>query len=113
MKDIEQAIEDYLNRWADQSVTPTFDDSGEAYNRCNSDAHMHTGRIFTVPSEKIVGIAWAWPIAVTAVCGKLHSASTDPRTWTGSDAEPEIAAAVEKALELARSNGWTLAPWGP
>ena len=46
-----------------------FRSSGEAYDACNSRPEMATGRIFTVEAEKIVGISWAWPIAVTVETG--------------------------------------------
>ena len=73
----------------------------------------HTGRIFTVEAEQIVGISWAWPIAVTVETGELHTVKRDPRLWTvapkGGLEEPEIAGAVKEAIELAQSKGWDIA----
>ena len=96
-----------------------FPSSGNAYDACNSREEMHTGRIFTVESEKIVGISWAWPIAITKENGHIHSVSSDPRTWMmkadlsdGSKQvleEPEIAASVKEAIKLAQSKGWPVA----
>jgi hypothetical protein len=90
-----------------------FRSSGAAYDACNSRDEMYTGRIFTVESEKIVGISWAWPIAITKEYGHIHSVSSDPRTWTvapkGGLEEPEIAASVKEAIELAQSKGWPVA----
>ena len=108
MTDFDKMYDEWENRYADQTVTPEFDSSGQAYDRCNSDEHMHTGRVFIVESEKIVGIAWAWPIAVTQESGQLHTSTTDPRSW---DDEPAISASVETAINLAKSKGWPLAPW--
>ena len=96
-------MKDYIN----------FRSSGEAYDACNSRPEMATGRIFTVEAEKIVGISWAWPIAVTVQAGELHTVNRDPRLWTvaprGGFEEPEIAAAVKEAIELAQSRGWDIA----
>ena len=90
-----------------------FPSSGAAYDACNSRDEMVTGRIFTVEAEQIVGISWAWPIAVTEQCGKIHTVNRDPRTWKrapkGGFEEPEIAAAVKEAIELAQSKGWPVA----
>jgi len=90
-----------------------FPSSGYAYDACNSCEEMVTGRIFTVEAEQIVGISWAWPIAVTVEHGQLHTVKRDPRLWTvapkGGFEEPEIAAAVKEAIELAQSKGWDIA----
>ena len=90
-----------------------FPSSGAAYDACNSRYEMVTGRIFTVEAEKIVGISWAWPIAVTVENGALHTVMSDPRSWTvapkGGLEEPEIAGAVKEAIELAQSKGWDIA----
>jgi hypothetical protein len=107
---VEKNVEDHRTRWNDQTITPSFRDSEEAYNRCLWDDAMKEGRIFTVPSERIVGISrdLVAPLVVTAEAGKLHSAETDPRMW---DDDPLIAAAVAPAIDLARKNGWALARW--
>ena len=65
MSNFDNDMSDFLTEYSDQSITPDFESSGEAYDRIQWDDHIRTGRIFTVESEKIVGIAWAWPIAVT------------------------------------------------
>jgi hypothetical protein len=84
-----------------------FPCSGTAYDACNSREEMHKGRIFTVEAEQIVGIAWAWPIAITVKTGELHTAKIDPRLWTME--EPEIAASMKEAIQLAQSKGWDIA----
>ena len=93
-----------------------FPSSGNAYDACNSREDMVTGRIFTVEAEEIVGISWAWPIAITKEYGHIHSVSSDPRTWMvkseGSKQvleEPAIAASVKEAIKLAQSKGWPVA----
>ncbi len=90
-----------------------FPSSGAAYDACNSRPEKATGRIFTVEAEQIVGISWAWPIAVTVKTGELHTVRRDPRLWTvapkGGFEEPEIAGAVKEAMELSQSKGWDIA----
>ena len=113
MNDFDNDMPDFRNEFADQTLIPNFGSSGEAYDRIQWDDHMITGRIFTVESEQIVGIAWAWPVAVTQAHGKLHTTTRDPRQW-GDDGfgESKVAASVEAALNLAREKGWALADGG-
>ena len=80
-----------------------FRTSGAAYDACNSDETMETGTIFMVPDEKIVGIAWAWPVAVTCEAGHLHTLEGDSRT---AFLAPEVEQAVPAAAALAASLGW-------
>ena len=83
-----------------------FPTSGAAYDACNSDETMETGTIFMVPSEQIVGIAWAWPVAVTRNAGHLHTLENDSRT---ADLDPEVKQAVKAAAALALALGFDLA----
>ena len=94
---------------------PNYRSTGSAYDDCQTNPEMKAGTIFTVESEKVVGIAWAWPIAITATEGQLHGIKTDPRTWgklapRGGMPEPEIAAATGEAIALAKAKGWELSP---
>ena len=96
------------------TTTPTTlkaDTSADAYNRCQCDDEWSAGRIIVVDDEQIVGLAWIWPIAVTAERGELHSAKRDPREWEGKDANPALAAAVADAIAIAKGKGWPLAGW--
>ena len=49
-----------------------FDSTGEAYDACQCDDDIKNGDILIIQTEKVVGLAWAWPIAVTKNCGNLH-----------------------------------------
>lgn len=51
-----------------------FESTGKAYNACQCSDEIKTGDILFIPSEGVVGIADAWPVAVTANHGDLHSA---------------------------------------
>lgn len=49
-----------------------FASSGDAYNACQCSDDIKTGDILIIPSEKVVGLAWTWPIAVSTARGELH-----------------------------------------
>jgi len=83
-----------------------FPTSGAAYDACQSDETMTAGTIFMVPCEGIVGISWAWPVAVTRSAGHLHTLENDSRT---ADLDPEVKQAVPAAATLALAFGWDLA----
>jgi len=83
-----------------------FRSSGAAYDACMTDEAMTFGTIFMVPSEQIVGIAWAWPVAVTLNGGHLHALEGDSST---ARLDFEVAQAVPVAAALALAVGWDLA----
>lgn len=53
--------------------THTFGCTGEAYDSCQCDESIKTGDILVIEGEGVVGLAWAWPIAVTEACGNFHT----------------------------------------
>lgn len=84
-----------------------FRSSGAAYDACNSDETMPFGTIFMVPDEKIVGIAWAWPVSVSFRWGNLHRFEDDPRTVKGN-LDAKVIAAMPAAMRLSQAVGWDL-----
>ena len=54
--------------------THHFDDSGVAYDATQCRENIKTGDILLIESLGVVGLAWTWPISVTAHHGKLHTA---------------------------------------
>lgn len=60
--------------------THHFPSTGAAYDACQSGTHhafdgdypVETGDILVIESEKVVGIADTWPLAVTIEFGQLH-----------------------------------------
>ena len=48
----------------------TFDSTGDAYDASQID--LDKGSIMVVESEGVVGLAWTWPVAVTAEAGELR-----------------------------------------
>lgn len=50
-----------------------FESTGEAYDACNCDETVKQGDTVVVASERVVGLAWAWPVAVTKEHGHFHT----------------------------------------
>lgn len=62
--------------FASAAVKP-FDGTGTAYDSVQWDDTIRTGDVLLVESESVVGLAWAWPIAVTVESGHFHTARAD------------------------------------
>ena len=89
-----------------------FATTGNAYDACQCDEAIGKGDTLIVLSESVVGIAWTWPIAVTATNGALHQIKDDPRSSLA-----ELAATfdmrvedVSEAVALAQALGFALDP---
>ena len=85
-----------------------FDSTGEAYDLCQCSEHIHKGDVLWIPSERVVGIADTWPIAVTTSHGKLHY--TDDSA-AGADyfvSNPYAQTGLLDAIELAQALGYPI-----
>jgi hypothetical protein len=60
------------NPWLPDERTHEFATTGEAYDAANSDESIQEGDVLVVKAESVVGLAGAWPIAVTEQTGKFH-----------------------------------------
>ncbi|RWN60188.1 hypothetical protein [Mesorhizobium sp.] len=49
-----------------------FDSTGEAYDATQCDETIKNGDVLVIESEKVVGLADTWPVAVTEHSGNLH-----------------------------------------
>src|SRR5262245_12140880 len=49
-----------------------FKSAGEAYDTCMWNEEIKSGDVLVIASEGVVGIAYAWPFAVTEEYGDLH-----------------------------------------
>ena len=49
-----------------------FESTGEAYDACQCREGIKTGDVLHIPSEKVVGLAWTAPFALTRRSGELH-----------------------------------------
>lgn len=83
-----------------------FDDTTEAYNATQCNEEMRDGDVLVIEPEKVIGIAWTWPFALTERFGELHVTTADPRTYQGGI----FAAGVELAEQLASERGWRIVP---
>ncbi len=54
-----------------------FTSTAGAYDAAMSRDDLETGAILVIPSEKVVGLADAWPVAVTENAGQLHHVRDD------------------------------------
>ena len=50
-----------------------FASTGNAYDACQTDETIKTGDTLIILDESVIGIAYTWPIAVTAASGALHA----------------------------------------
>jgi hypothetical protein len=108
----------------------TFDDTGEAYDACQCDDNIKTGDTLVIRENEyrgnvrrdedgfkvyehgdkpisitVVGLAWAWPIAVTVDAGNLHDIEDDADAYARVIADAgftveQIKTAVAKAQEI-------------
>ena len=88
-----------------------FTTSGNAYDATMTSDRINTGDILIIPTERIVGIAHSWPIAVTAETGNLHSVDGDRNALDAyCDANDIPRTAVSIAALLAKSYGYPIDP---
>ena len=87
-------------------------DTGSAYDSSNcEDDHAHA--VLIIDSEGVVGLAWAWPIAVTVETGALHSPlrDTDRAGLVSLMAEAGYSEAdVQVAIDAAKERGFPIDP---
>lgn len=79
-------------------VVHTFDSTRDAYDACQTGDAL-PGDILSIPSERVIGIADTWPVAVTVAAGVLHQVAPD---YTLEMLFPKYAAAVAHARDLAK-----------
>jgi len=54
-----------------------FDCTSDAYNAVQCDENIKNGDLLFIPSEKVIGIAYTWPFAVTKSHGALHTVANN------------------------------------
>ena len=77
----------------------TFESTADAYDACQCDDDVKKGDTLVIESEGVVGLAWAWPVAVTAEYGDLHRI-TDPSLFDDEFTAEQVARARAEATEL-------------
>lgn len=89
-----------------------FEDSGDAYDASN--CRLESGTVLVIESECVVGLAWAWPIAITAETGKFHQLDwkQDTKIVKKVLVDAMISwADVKEAYGEALRRGWAIEPW--
>lgn len=81
-----------------------FDSTGDAYDACQCDEEIKKGDLLVIESEKVIGIADTWPVAVTTESGELHS--VEPGYALEEVLPDELKASVAEACKLMRVKGW-------
>ncbi len=90
--------------------THAFESTEEAYDACQCDDDIGNGDLLHVEAEGVVGLAWAWPVAVTAEHGALHRMSDKPGAagrvmadagWSDAQVRAAVALAVERGYGVA------------
>lgn len=89
-----------------------FETSGNAYDAVQTDDRIATSDLLLVMDEAVVGVAMAWPFAVTAEAGHLHQVAPKPgdtfdQLATSLGVEP---ASMSRAVALARQLGFAIEP---
>ena len=85
----------------------TFASSADAYDDCQTDDTIKNGDALVVDSEGVVGVAWTWPLAVTAKNGELHTITDTPGAVDRVLADAKISRAqVQSAVDIARKKGY-------
>ena len=90
--------------------THYFDSTTEAYDACQCDEEIQDGDTLVIENEKVVGLAWVWPIAISKEKGELHGikeGSSLESFFTGLSACERVF--TDEAIAAARS---TLAALG-
>lgn len=84
-----------------------FNSTGDAYDACQCDARIKSGAMLVIESEQVVGLAWAWPVAITAEAGNLHEAKS-PAIVTNPDDMGASAEQLAAAKAECAKRGWPI-----
>jgi hypothetical protein len=84
--------------------THNFKTSAQAYNETMTSDEIAVGDILIIKSEQIVGLADAWPIAVTVEHGELHQVA-DGKNLVDCDFDFTVEQ-IETAKQIARDLGF-------
>jgi hypothetical protein len=79
-----------------------FYSSGDAYDACQYRDDIKNGDILVIEREGVVGLAWAWPIAVSLRHGNLHTPKPGMVAEDVPD-EPKTIEAMRRARPIAEA----------
>lgn len=81
-----------------------FHSSGEAYDATQCNEEIKNGDVLVIPSEKVIGVAYTWPIAVTKEHGAFHSFEDGSDFYNFEDGK--LLDGSWKAKEILHMLGW-------
>lgn len=88
-----------------------FDSTAEAYDAVQV-GEVERGHTLVIESERVVGLAWTWPIAVTPEVGGLHHINEEEVYPSDIMAEARITPEqIKLAAEQARERGFGVREW--
>ncbi|MFE0189307.1 hypothetical protein [Streptomyces sp. NPDC058989] len=103
VEDVEQGGTEHAEQ---APVAHRFGWTSAAYNATQCRGDIRDGDVLVIEREQVVGfLRSAWPGAITAAHGELHTFTTDPRKIDGG----RYAASVDLAEQIARDLGAPLA----
>lgn len=90
-----------------------FHSTGEAYDDCQCRDDIETGDVLIIERERVVGVADAWPMAVTLEHGNLHTlfhhATYESVAREITDGRgPKLLAGFYAAVEVAKRLGYAV-----
>jgi len=95
--------------WTELACLHVYESTGEAYDDCQCNPLIGSGDTLIIESEHVVGLAWAWPIAVTQAAGKLHQVTAGSNLVNDFD-QSFSDAQVREAVAEAVKRGFALDP---
>ena len=86
-----------------------FDSTGEAYDACQCDERIGDGDTLVIKREGVVGLAWAWPVALTVTANDLHSLTFPPEAVCEDGVRVFTDEQIAMARRVASHHGFPLA----
>ena len=84
-----------------------FPESGLAYAACQCDESITKGDLLIIESERVIGVADTWPIAVSREHGALHCLSNGELTEQLINSLPHaVLNGIERGQQAAAAFGW-------
>jgi hypothetical protein len=83
-----------------------FASTGDAYDATQCRDDISNGDTLVIASERVIGIADTWPVAVTVEFGKLHTPADNVTLAQCFEDRKITAEAIEQAKQEAKARGW-------
>ncbi|MFE5853167.1 hypothetical protein ACFQ61_08095 [Streptomyces sp. NPDC056500] len=77
-----------------------FQSTSDAYDATQCDPRILDGDVLLIENEKVIGIAYTWPFALTAHFGDLHVTTCDELTGRGGKYAASLPVAEREAVRM-------------